>query len=49
MKFIPYGKQKIDHNDIKLIRKAAFSDKITTGKFVKLLKKIKIFLMSSMH
>ncbi len=39
MKFIPYGKQKIDHNDIKLIRKAAFSDKITTGKFVKLFEK----------
>ena len=39
MKFIPYGKQSIDHNDISLIKEAVFSEKITTGKFVKLFEK----------
>ncbi len=39
MKLIPYGKQKIDHNDLEQIKKAAFSDRITTGKFVELFEK----------
>ena len=39
MKLIPYGKQSINLNDVELIRQAVLSDKITTGKFVKLFEK----------
>ena len=35
MKTIPYGRQYIDRNDIKLVSKALKEDLITTGNYVK--------------
>ncbi len=44
MKLISYGKQSINYNDVNLLKKAIVSDKITTGKFVKIFeKKLKNF------
>lgn len=39
MKLIPYGKQSINKKDYSLVKEALFSEKITTGKFVKLFEK----------
>jgi dTDP-4-amino-4,6-dideoxygalactose transaminase len=35
MKIIPYGRQYIDHQDIRLVSKALKEDLITTGSYVK--------------
>ena len=35
MKIIPYGRQYIDNDDIKLVSKALKEDLITTGRYVK--------------
>ena len=35
MKIIPYGRQYIDNQDIKLVSKVLKQDLITTGKYVK--------------
>ena len=39
MKYIPYGRQYIDKDDISFVTKSLKNDLITTGPFVKLFEK----------
>ena len=43
MKFIPYGHQSIDNNDINTVKKTLRNELITTGKEVDNFEKIFVF------
>ena len=50
MKYIPYGKQYLDHHDFNAVSKSLKQDLITTGESVKTFEKnVKIFLDQNMR